>query len=348
MSIMFAEDFKGYGTDISYLLNGLYAEVGNSTSLTEDPDPNASGPVFKTFSNPVAGFRLRRVFPGERDTVGVAMRFYMDALPPNNGCLPCLSLLEGSSTAVLSMTIDTTGRLRLHVGYGNTDPVAQSAPVFTAGSWHHIELKAPTSDVDGTYTIKLNGVTVLTSTAPALATQSGQICFANPGASSLTSAWYVKDLVVWDTLGGDNDDFMGTVQVIGRTLVSDVSFNWSPSHGTLGYPLLGNSPPIDGTDYITAAFPAPAASTFGLSQLPDDVTSVRALITQVRARKIDGGDGNLQCSLISSGNTEDGSDRPITSSFAYYEDIFEIDPHTSAPWTPVSADAAVVKINRTV
>jgi hypothetical protein len=246
------------------------------------------------------------------------------------------------------MTIDTTGRLRIHVGYGNTDPVAQSAPVFTAGSWHHIELKAPTSDVSGTYTIKLDGVTVLTTTAPALATQSGQMTFANPGSSGLTSAWYVKDLVVWDTLGGENDDFLGTVQVVGRTLTSDVSLNWTPSHGTTGYNLLGNSPPVDGTDYISAGFPAPSPSTFGLSQLADDITSVKALIVQVRARKIDGGDGNIQSSLISSGNTEDGADRPITSSFAYYEDVFEVDPHTSAPWTPVSADAATLKINRTV
>lgn len=348
MSILFAEDFKGYGTDISLLLNGLYAELGTDVSLTEDPDTSASGPVFKTFSNAVQGFRLRRVFPAGRDTIGVAMRFWMDALPPNNTTVPCLSLLDGSSVAMASMTIDTTGRLRIHVGYGNTDPVAQSAPVFTAGSWHHIEIKAPTSDSSGTYTIKMDGVTVLTTTAPALAGQTFQMCFANPNSTGLTSAWYVKDLVVWDTLGGENDDFLGTVQVIGRTLTSDVSFNWAASHGTTGYNLLGNSPPVDGTDYISAGFPAPSASTFGLSQLADDVTSVKALIVQVRARKIDGGDGSIQSSLISNGNTEDGASRAITSSFTYYEDVFEVDPHTSSPWTPVSADAAVVKINRTV
>ena len=68
----------------------------------------------------------------------------------------------------------------------------------------------------------------------------------------------------------------------------------------------------------------------------------------MRARKSDGGDGNIQTGLISGGAEVDGSNRPITTAFTYYEDVFEIDPANAAPWTPASADAATFKINRTV
>jgi hypothetical protein len=42
-----------------------------------------------------------------------------------------------------------------------------------------------------------------------------------------------------------------------------------------------------------------------------------------------------------------GSNRPITTAFTYYEDVFETDPNTGNAWTPASADAAQLKLNRT-
>lgn len=349
MSVLFCDDFKGYGTNTAFLLDGLYAEVGNSATLQEDPDPNASGTVFRSVANSVNGFRLRRVFAGTRTTVGFGCRLWMSQLPPNNTTIPCFSILDDTSSALVSLTVDTVGKLVFKTGYGNgTIQETSAGPVLTANAWNHIEFKAPTGSTTGVYIGKVNGVTVFTSDAININVPAAQIVLANPYDSSDTCEWFIKDWVVWDTLGGDNDDFMGTVQVIGRDLLGDVSFNWTPSVGTTGFNLLNNSPPQDTVDYISAAFPAPAASTFSLSPLSDDITSVRALITQVRARKIDGGDGNLQNSLISGGDTSTGSDRPITSSFTYYEDIFEVDPHTAAAWTPVSADAATLKIDRTV
>ena len=68
----------------------------------------------------------------------------------------------------------------------------------------------------------------------------------------------------------------------------------------------------------------------------------------VRARKIDGGDANLQTSLISGGDVDPSADRPITTTFTYWYDISETDPDTGNAWTPASFDAANVEIDRTL
>ena len=136
--------------------------------------------------------------------------------------------------------------------------------------------------------------------------------------------------------------------MIGRTTNVDVALNWTPSTGTAGWSLLDNSPPQDGTDYLSAGDPPPAASLFGLTPLPEDVTSVRAMVLQLRGAKVDGGDGNLQGGMKSGASTALGAKRPITTAFTYYEDVFAIDPATSAPWTPAAADAVQIQINRTV
>lgn len=100
--------------------------------------------------------------------------------------------------------------------------------------------------------------------------------------------------------------------------------------------------------YLSADDTPPAPMQFQLQDLPPDVTSVRAILPVVRARKIDGGDGNIQTSLISNGDFANGVDRPITTAFTYYFDVNELSPDTGNPWTPVEFDAAMSQISRTL
>jgi hypothetical protein len=128
----------------------------------------------------------------------------------------------------------------------------------------------------------------------------------------------------------------------------DVSFNWTPSSGTTGYNLIDNIPPQDEVEYIAAPFPAPAASLFEITNLPPIATSVKAMIVVNRVRKIDGGDGSVQAGLKSGGTTGLGLNRPITTAYTYYEDVFETDPATGNAWTILAANAAQLYFNRTV
>ena len=158
---------------------------------------------------------------------------------------------------------------------------------------------------------------------------------------------YFKDFFIWDSTGARNNNFAGSVNVVNLTPNSDVALTWTLSGGATGFSLVNESPPVDST-FISAAFPAPAADKMGQTNLPADVTSVKTLMTLVRARKTDGGDGQLQVGLISGASTALGANRPITTAPTYYADIQETDPATGVAWLPTAVDASNIQFNRTL
>lgn len=92
----------------------------------------------------------------------------------------------------------------------------------------------------------------------------------------------------------------------------------------------------------------PAAYKCSLSDLPITVTSVRGIMPIHRSRKTDGGDGNIQLGAISGASTGLGSNRPITTAYTYWWDIFDADPNGAAAWTRIAFNNLNLQLNRTV
>lgn len=99
----------------------------------------------------------------------------------------------------------------------------------------------------------------------------------------------------------------------------------------------------------------PTAFEVALEPLPDDITSIRAVIPIVRAAKVDSGDGNLQVSFgVSEPSYDDGPDTPITTAFTFWGNatmpfVSEINPLTAAPWAPGEFNlGARMKVARTL
>lgn len=354
MAILHADNFSIYGTNAALMLNGIYA--ASNGSLINDPDGISGGKVFQmghgsnSFSQ-----TLRYAFQnGATMTAGAAVRMWLYNLPPNDtkSCYP-ITLASTGNEILVTLKVASNGALILTC---DSIEYRTPVPVVTANGWYHIEGKfsltagAPkyTMDVE----IRVEGQTVLELndiSAPAAA--FGQFSPATHNNSDAAHTFPIKDLVIWDGSGTQNNNFLGSVLVTTLTVASDVSLNWTPSTGSTGAPILDNIPPND-TQYIVAEdLPLPAPYVGVLTDLPAETTSVKALISFVRASKSDGGDGSLQTSLISSPDdapaTVDGSNRPITVAATYWRDIFELDPKTGAPWLPGSVNAAQIKINRT-
>lgn len=107
------------------------------------------------------------------------------------------------------------------------------------------------------------------------------------------------------------------------------------------------------TGGVNTVYPTPVE--IQLAPLPDDVTSVRAVIPMIRAAKADGGDGNVQVSFgISGASYAAGPDTPITTAYTFWGNptvpfVSEINPLTSAPWTPGEFNiGARMKVARTL
>ena len=342
MAIEFMDNFSQYGTDESFMGDGIYAQY--SGALSTDPDGVSAGYTFKIDSTSTRA--LRRVLSSAQTTVGVAFRLWMSALPGASNQQPdVLAFSDTANSVQVYLLVETTGILAVY--RGSTVLGRSSVPVITAGAWNHIEMKVFFSQTVGTVEVRVNGTAKIELTAQDTCNTANVECSQiRFNSSGVMSTYYIKDLLIWNDSGSLNNDFMGDCQIVSLIPDGDDTLNWTPSTGSTGYDLINETTPDD-TDYIAADSTPPAESIFTLSDLDPEVVTVKGLMTFVRALKTDGGTANLQVSLVSGVDEDAGSDRPITVTATTWSDISETDPATAASWTPLSVNAAKLKIDRT-
>lgn len=359
MAVNWMDNFNIYGTDAgnaARMLNGVYAETTRA-DLVADPDPTATGQVLRKYSGGLGG-DMRKVLPAARTTIGAAARFWLSALPAAAGGThvgTMYSFRDVNNVNHVNVRVDPSGNivvLREDNGGAETQLGITANPVIVANAWQHVECKCFIDAAVGVVQVKVEGITVLTTAAARTSTNTpGAIASIQQVAQ--ISGWdgptmYMKDYIIWDTTTGFNNDFMGSCQVLKIIPDADVALNWTPSAGATGYNLINEVTPDDDGSYISAPFPAPAAYKCSLSDLPITVTSVRSVMPIHRSRKTDGGDGNIQVGVISGASTGLGADRPITTAYTYWWDIFDTDPATAAAWSRASVNAMNLQLNRTL
>lgn len=345
-------DFPGgsqgiYGTDESLMLNGAYAVA--SGTLIEDPDPNVTGLVYRVTAGGQDGTALRKILPTAVTKAGCAFRLWQPALGEQGWAL-VFNLND--STRQVSITSNSSGQLIVKTGSPRTGAVIGTSPLntITANAWVNIEFVPVAGAVAGEVEVQVEGVSIPELTLTGVNTGGGpysQVEFTYTGNFSGID-YYIKDLRIWDNTGGWGDTFTGTRQVIDMGPDGDVSSGWSRTTGVSDAAILDNVPPNDAEYIFAGEGPIPAPSIVTLQNLPEDVTSVRTLMTIFRGSKSDGGDAFVQTALLSNGDADLGADRPMTVAFTYWWDFSHLDPDTGAAWTPAGVDAATLQINRTL
>lgn len=366
MAILWMDNFNIYGTDANNrlrMLDGVYASIKGSgfgdCFLVADPDASATGLVCKIDAGFGGGGNyngIRKVLPANTLTCGVALRMHLAALPQAADQIPTPIAFKNASNGFLyCLCVTTTGRLEVRAGAPDGALVAGAAtvnPVVTANAWYHIEMKLFCNAAAGTVEVRVEGVTVITVAGLNTgAVPVSQVEIDNdPSGTSVSPTMYAKDFIVWDATTGFNNNFMGSCQVLKLIPDGDVALNWTPNPADgVGYDKINEVTPDDDTRYISAPYPEiPAAYKCSLSDLPVTVTSVRGVMPIHRSRKTDGGDGNIQAGLISGAVIGLGSDRPITTAYTYWWDIFDANPDGAVAWTRPAVNALNMQLNRTL
>lgn len=354
--LIHADNFSIYGTSTSLLTQGVYIGAGEC-SLVTDPDGISSGRVLRVSGQNTNG--LRFALPSIQATVGIASRTWLESLPTQSANRPNIQMFKTAANGnLVSVVIEANGAINVYRGdRAGTLLGSTVVPVITAQGWWHIETKVTINSTTGSVEIRVEGIEVLKlENVNTGSTSVGIISVGDVPSAPIPTTLRCKDLVIWDTQGDYNDDFLGTVLVHTLLPDEDIALNWTPSTGSEGWPILDNIPPVDG-QYISAPYNPDGPPDYpnpyvgALTELPEETTSVKGIISFVRAAKSDGGDGSIQVGIISdpdnSPETVLGTDRPITVAQTYWRDVFEEDPKTEAPWTPAAVNIAHLQINRT-
>jgi hypothetical protein len=351
-----------YGTDRNLMLNGIWAGFEGAApeyvTIQNDPDPaiGAAGRVLRTRNANFTVSGARFALPaGPTETVGVGARLWLSELPSGNWSSsggPLIEFRTSGNITIAALTVLANGAIALATNAtGGTTLGSTAGPVVVANAYNHVEVKFKRSATVGECEVRVNGSAVLTLTGLALGSLNPAILSlgsnSRPGVTTdCIASW--KDIVFWDTTTSFGNDFQGSVSVRDLIPDGDAALNWTPSTGSTGFPILDNSPPND-AEYISAGDPPPDPARFTLTNLPDDVTTVRALLPILRARKTDGGDCNIQMGL-SPDNVDwtVGADRPMTTAFTYWWDVSPTSPDTLVAWTPSEVNGAQVRVDRTL
>jgi hypothetical protein len=367
MALQWIDNFQQYGTSTGNMLNGAYAQIytssGGGVVLTSDPDPTAGGTTvlevldsaeISTGGAAPWGSGVRKVVPTPAATIGVMWRWWLAALPTDTTHHPQVVFTDGSNNTQISLVVSPIGTIKVYRGLANGGTLlGESSIAVVANAWQHFEAKVVIGAsgsvevrVDTNSVILLTGVNTQggSTTTANIVLANGNIGGTNNGAIS-----YFKDFVIWDSTGVYNNSFIGSCFVWSMRPNADVSGTWSIFGGAgSGWASINETNPDDDTKYVYSGWPAATADVFGLTDLPADATSVKGMMSLVRSKKSDGGDGNLQVGIVSGASTGTGSNRPITVAYTYWSDIFETDPATGVQWTVAAANAADLKLDRTL
>lgn len=352
MAGQFLDDFQGYGGDTNKMLNGKYAQV-SAAALVQDPDPTVPVPFYVING---ANGPVRRVLSSAQTTVGVAYRMWIPGL---FGETCFFQLYDVNLFPHLFVTFDASGYIRVYRQdtAGRVQIAISATPIAVANQWAHWEFKAFIDAAAGTVEVRREGVNVCSAgplrTASNLvgsAASVQNVVIFNQGGygQPMAVGCYFKDFAIWDGSGARNNNFLGSRVVKRLRPNGDVVFPWTPSTGTTGYNRINANAPGDDASYIYAPDPAPAAALFSLEDLAANVTSVAFVQAEHRSRKTDGGDGNIQLGLKSGASTTLGADRPISTAYTYYSDIFDSDPNGGGAWSVAAVNALQFQINRTL
>lgn len=342
--ILWADGFDHYGDDETQMLDGPYAAVVSTLSTTR-----ARTGIRSLLIGSSNGNGFRRVWGAAKSTVGIGAAFWNDALPDSNRQRVIFGFNDNSNHAQVRFWLTSTGAIQATTDINNTTIIGTSTALVTAAAWNHIEAWVHIHASAGWVEVRLNGVTILNlvgqNTDPNVTGETSQV-FCGALATYFDNV-YVDDVIAADDAGPQNNTFVGDRKVLTHVPVADTAeVAWTPSAGAARYAMIDEIPADADATYDTTSTPGDRMGvTF--AALPADISAVVAVILVHKSRKTDAGDCNVTVHAGSGGDEADGNDRAITTQYTYYHDVFEVDPHTAAPFTNAAASAVSMVIERT-
>lgn len=160
------------------------------------------------FQSGLGTSQLRTPNLGSFSTIIAGVRLYQTTLT----AITLIQFLDATAVEQCSLRINATGQYFFSRN-GTTIGSASTLP-FVAGVWTYIEFKAILSTGGaGTCEVRVNGVTILTSTALTNATTTAVAAAAQWTSTVVTGGAFYKDFYVVDTASGANTTYLGDVRV---------------------------------------------------------------------------------------------------------------------------------------
>ena len=332
MALVLQDGFNRYGGDTADW-GLLWTRSGSTTLSTTSPRTGTYSARCGAGASP--GY-AERSLPSSYSTVTLGCAFKASGITTSTEKFLCL--YDGSTLHLYVEYTITTGAIKVYRGDGTL--LGTASAVIVAGTWCYFELQATIHDSTGSVTLKMDEVTVLTVTGAD--TRNGgnasvnKVRLENPRG---TVFHYFSDLYVTDTSGANNTGFLGAVAV--EFILPSGAGNaavWTPSTGA-NYAAVDEADPNGDTDYVSSSASADK-DTHAMGNLVTTAGQVKAVAAVPLVRKETGSPATFNSVVRTGGADYNGADKSaLTTSYAYYDNIWDINPGTSAAWTIAEVNA---------
>lgn len=350
MAYQFADGFDNYGNAYDMVAGYPWDAVngGNQATTTSDyrfvPPGSLPGGCIITNYNGGSLPALRKNLSGNLGTLIVGFGFKVASLPASP-----MSLCNfwDTGTSQLCLTVNSTGTLQFVRGTESGTAVGPASPSasIVAGSWYGISMQVSINSSTGTAFCYLNGSPTTLINGSGLNTSADGNAWANQvsiGADSYNGAPVIRydDFYCFDSTGSYlNAPPSGDVRILTKMPASAGQYtNWTPNGLSNNYQNAAVQPP-NTSDYnsnnTAGTKDSYTMQVAGLSVAPYFVVA-RASLARDDSATHTPGIFVRSNSVDSSGSTTPA----LTSSYLFYDGVFQNDPSTSTAWTGAGADAA--------
>lgn len=241
---------------------------------------------------------------------------------------------DSGSTTHITITLGTDGSITVRRGNTGGTVLGTSSPSLIAtNAWTYVEVKAILHDSTGSVVVKINNSTVLNLTGQDTKNGGTKTVFDGIYFNSQLNNTYFDDIYVCNGAGSTNNDFLGDVRI--ATIYPNGNGTTKQLTGTGDATNTWNNvddaqPNITDYNETTAA---DQYDTYALENLPAGAATVYGVNVFLYALKTDSGLQSIAPMLRSGSTDYEGTAQPLSTSYNYYNQIYETDPNTSSQWT---------------
>ena len=260
-------------------------------------------------------------------------------------------IVEFRDSSLRQLTLNLRSDLRLEIrNYnGANNPVSTLAISDTSligNTWNYVQVKVTFNATTGSVEVRFGDVTVI-NVSPVVTRNTASVLngitnfiFGSSTDGGSSEAYYIDDVICWDTAGGIHDDFLGDVHIQALLPVADGPVTqWTPQGAGANYQCVNENPPDGDTTYVESS----TSGNKDLYHFPDvsppnpSQARIVAVLQNIDCRKTGGGTEPIQATCRS--NTSDfdapssfepGSDYHIFQ-FQNFT-VWETDPDAGVEW----------------
>lgn len=267
----------------------------------------------------------------------------------NNTAVQRVATFRNGSTEAFNIVKDTSGKLNIRAGTSTTS-LATGTQVLAGGQWYYLEVKFDyTGSGNPTVTVKVNVSTDVTYSGSTNSQTS--ITLVRFGASFSTIicpvSMLLDDFYFLDFTGAQNNDFLGDVRVELVVPASEsANVGFAANTGTT-YEAVDDVNQDGDTTFIHGNADGDSID-FSVTDLSNTPTTIFGVAVQAVAKKTDVGVRSIRTRITSAGNTANGSDAALTTSYtASSPQIVELNPDGNVAWTRSAVEAATIGVEVT-